>query len=102
MEDNNDKLAPVQERSTFLCKICKQERIKIFAGFFDAFNKKFVDENGGTHNGRTCAECHRNKAKDNMKKLRDRRLAKAEARQKYRAKKNEEFRKNNGNIPDDL
>lgn len=55
------------------CKKCLQLKRRILVGKFDTKNKKFHDENAKTWSGNVCPECHKNRIKDNMKSLREKR-----------------------------
>lgn len=58
------------EANLRLCKVCNEKKIRILDGKFDAINKRWVDSTGKCWNGNVCPDCHKNRAKHNMRKLR--------------------------------
>jgi len=53
------------------CKICKKDKLRRYDGFFTGTKDKcYRDEEELTWNGNTCGACHKEKAKNNMKRLR--------------------------------
>lgn len=52
------------------CKICLELKDRILVGKFDHKNKKYQDNTGKTWNGNVCPSCHKERVKNNMKKLR--------------------------------
>lgn len=52
------------------CKHCKKLKERIEDGKFNKTNKRFKDINGKLWNGKTCPDCHAEKIKMSMKKLR--------------------------------
>lgn len=49
------------------CKQCGVIKNRISSGMFDEKNKKWVDEDNGTWNGKVCPTCHRANVRQNMK-----------------------------------
>lgn len=60
----------MQEMNLRKCKTCNQLKQRILVGNFNPLNKKYEDEHGSLWNGSTCPSCHKEKAKENMRKLR--------------------------------
>lgn len=54
------------------CKVCKVKTLRIFDGKWDEINKRWVDAEGGTWNGRLCPACARNRVRHVMNALRKR------------------------------
>lgn len=52
------------------CKSCKILKKRILIGKFDLYNKKYIDDNGLTWNGKMCGECHQKRVKEHMANLR--------------------------------
>lgn len=52
------------------CKSCKEYKLRVQDGMFDARNKRFVDHTGRAWNGRRCPDCHGTAARKNMQHLR--------------------------------
>lgn len=73
-QENIDLNDPTLERRQFICKVCNQEKTKIRIGYFaDKINKKWVEPDGSTLNGAVCGHCHRERIKNNMAKLKEKR-----------------------------
>lgn len=53
-----------------ICKTCGVLKERFLAGKFNQKDKKWVDEFGLSWNGHRCSLCHKEKAKENMRKLR--------------------------------
>ena len=58
------------EENKRVCKKCGVLKLRILSGKFDLYNKKWTDETGKLWNGSTCPQCHLEKTRENMKKLR--------------------------------
>lgn len=57
------------------CKVCHELKLRILDGKFpDAKNKKFRGEDGKLWNGSTCSACHVLTTKENIRKLRFKRM----------------------------
>lgn len=59
-----------EENDLSTCRLCEKIKPRRFVGKFDDKNKKYVDEHGKLWNGRTCPQCHTDRARNNMKRLR--------------------------------
>jgi len=58
--------------NTFKCKVCDCLKVRVQKGTFSSpRNKRYVDENDKQWSGKTCPECHRNRAAVNMRNLRN-------------------------------
>lgn len=63
MSDTNEK-----EIILSTCRgACGKQKLRISAGKFDDHNRKWVDGDGKTWNGRICPSCHIDRMKERMK-----------------------------------
>lgn len=53
-----------------ICKICGILKTRIFNGYFDTLNRRWIGEDNLLWNGRTCGECHQNKMAAHQRKKR--------------------------------
>ena len=53
-----------------LCKVCKLIKLRKQDGMYDHKNKKFVDENGWSWNGRICPVCELERVRNKMREKR--------------------------------
>lgn len=68
MEQNNKPEVNLRK-----CKQCGIYKERISSGKFDTYNKRYRQFNGKSWNGSRCGDCHAERAKENMKKLRQKR-----------------------------
>lgn len=71
-QDNPNAPSDDAPYDLFQCKKCGETRKKYRAGKYpNGKDTKFVDEFGKEHSGRTCSNCHKNRAAQNyhLKKL---------------------------------
>jgi hypothetical protein len=59
-----------EESDLSTCRLCEQIKLRRFVGKFDDKNKKYVDDQGKLWNGRVCPQCHSDRSRSNMKRLR--------------------------------
>lgn len=67
--DKSDKMEVVEHIRT--CKVCNQNKKRIYNGKFNFKDKRWVDENGKQWMGRTCPDCNVTRSKATMKGYRD-------------------------------
>jgi DNA-directed RNA polymerase subunit M/transcription elongation factor TFIIS len=60
-----------EEANRTICKVCRKIKMRIQSGKYpDSKDKKWVDESGVQWNGRTCPDCHRERMKFHVRKVR--------------------------------
>jgi hypothetical protein len=59
-----------EENDLSTCRVCDKIKPRRFVGKFDDRNKKYVDADGKLWSGRICPQCHKDRAKNNMRRLR--------------------------------
>lgn len=59
-----------EENDLSTCRVCEKIKLRKLVGKFDDRNKKYVGACGKLWNGRVCPQCHRDKVKHGMKKMR--------------------------------
>lgn len=62
----------MEEKNNKQCKVCGLIKERILVGKFgeQKRNKKWSDSTGKLWNGHVCPDCHKAKAKENMRKFR--------------------------------
>lgn len=66
----------VVETNQTICKVCQQLKNRTLIGRFDRNNKKYIDEFGKYWSGLVCPPCHKERIRQNMKRLRESRNVK--------------------------
>ncbi len=58
------------EKSVIICRVCNQNKDRYLAKKYADGNKKWVDANGKSFNGKVCSTCHLDYMKNKMRTLR--------------------------------
>ena len=53
------------------CRVCKQKKLRVLVGKFNAKDKRYTNEHGKLWNGRKCPECVVAISRENIKKRRE-------------------------------
>lgn len=63
----------MEETNLSTCRACNLVKVRILAGKFDSKNKKYVDENEQLWSGKYCPPCNKERIRNYMKELREKR-----------------------------
>lgn len=55
------------ETNLTTCKLCQQNKIRIFVGKFPSRSRKYQDENGALWSGTICPPCNKARLKEIMR-----------------------------------